>query len=263
MKADINGALIHYRREGAGLPVLMLHAAIADSRMWQPQADEFAKHFDVVRPDTRGFGDSELPAARWSPVGDLIGIMDELALKPAHLIGCSMGAKFAIDMALDHPARISKLVLVGPGVSGANFSKKYPEVFAEVRAADEAKDFEAFNQADTRLFLDGPRRPRGHVGGDIRKLVLEMNALRMRSDFENAPMDELDPPAIGRLNEITAPTLVVIGDEDAPSVFDNVELIMDSIKGARKAVIHDAAHLPNLEHPEEFNRIVLDFLLED
>jgi pimeloyl-ACP methyl ester carboxylesterase len=76
-------------------------------------------------------------------------------------------------------------------------------------------------------------------------------------------MDELDPPAIGRLNEVTAPTLVVIGDEDVPSVFDNVELIMDSIKGARKAVIHDAAHLPNLEHPEEFNRIVLDFLLED
>jgi pimeloyl-ACP methyl ester carboxylesterase len=85
----------------------------------------------------------------------------------------------------------------------------------------------------------------------------------MRSDFESAPMDDLDPPAIGRLNEVTAPTLVVIGDEDVPSVFDNVELIMDSIKGARKAVIHDAAHLPNLEHPEEFNRIVLDFLLED
>ncbi len=136
-------------------------------------------------------------------------------------------------------------------------------MFAEVRAADEAKDFEAFNQAETRLFLDGPRRPRGHVGGDIRRLVLEMNRLRMRSDFESAPMDELDPPAIGRLNEVTAPTLVVIGDEDVPSVFDNVELIMDSIKGARKAVIHDAAHLLNLEHPDEFNRIVLDFLLED
>jgi pimeloyl-ACP methyl ester carboxylesterase len=76
-------------------------------------------------------------------------------------------------------------------------------------------------------------------------------------------MDELDPPAIGRLNEISAPTLVVIGDEDIPSVFDRVDLVMDSIKGARKAVIHDAAHLPNLEHPAEFNRIVLNFLTED
>jgi pimeloyl-ACP methyl ester carboxylesterase len=90
-----------------------------------------------------------------------------------------------------------------------------------------------------------------------------MNRRDMRNDHESAPMDELNPPAIGRLNEISAPTLVVIGDEDIPSVFDRVDLVMDSIKGARKAVIRDAAHLPNLEHPAEFNRLVLDFLLED
>ena len=66
MKVDVNGAHIHYRREGAGFPVLMLHAGIADSRMWQQQVDELARHFDVVRPDTRGFGDSELPPQRWS-----------------------------------------------------------------------------------------------------------------------------------------------------------------------------------------------------
>ncbi len=138
--------------------------------------------------------------------------------------------------------------------------KKYPEVFAEVKAAEEAKDFEALNEAEARLWLDGPRRPRGHIGGELRELFLDMNGRNLHNDFANAPTDELDPPAIGRLNEITAPTLVVIGDEDVPSVFDNVDLVMDSIKGVRKAVIHDAAHLPNLEHPEEFNRIVLEFL---
>lgn len=260
MKTEINGARIHYRREGAGFPILMLHAGIADSRMWQPQADEFARHFDVIRPDTRGFGESELPPRRWSPVGDVIALMDELSLKPAHVIGCSMGGALAIDLALDHPARVSKLVLVGSGVGGANFGKKYPEIFAEVRAADDAKDFEALNEAEARLFLDGPRRPRGHIGGELRELFLDMNGRTMHNDFDSAPMDELDPPAIGRLNEITAPTLVVIGDEDIPPVLDNIDLLMGSIKGARKAVIHDAAHLPNLEHPEEFNRIVLDFL---
>jgi pimeloyl-ACP methyl ester carboxylesterase len=190
----------------------------------------------------------------------MIALMDELALKPVHVIGCSMGGRIAIDLALDHPARVSKLVLVGPGVSGANFSKKYPDVFAEVRAADEAKDFEALNEAEARVFLDGPGRPRGHVVGELRELFLDMNGRKFQSDFESAPTDDLDPPAIGRLNEITAPALVVVGDEDVPNVMDNVELVMDSIKGARKAVIHDAAHLPNLEHPEEFNRIVLDFL---
>lgn len=262
MKADINGAQIHYLREGTGFPVLMLHAAIADSRMWQPQMNEFAKQFDVVCPDTRGFGDSELPPTRWSPVADVIALMDNLALKPAHVIGSSMGGRLAIDLALDHPARVSKLVLVGPGVGGASFGKKYPEVFAEVKAAEEAKDFEALNEAEARLWLDGPRRPCGHVGGELRDLFLDMNGRNVHTDFESALTDELDPPAIGRLNEITAPTLVVIGDEDVPSVLDNVELLMDSIKGARKAVIHDAAHLPNLEHPELFNRTVLDFLLD-
>ncbi len=260
MKADINGARIHYRREGAGFPILMFHAGIADSRMWQPQADEFAKEFDVIRPDMRGFGDSELPPRRWSPVGDVIALIDELGLKPAHLIGCSLGGGLAVELALDHPARISKLVLVGPSVSGANFGKKYPELFAEVRAADEAKDHNALNEAEARLFLDGPRRPPGHVGGELRELFLDMNGRTMHNDFESAPMEELEPPAAGRLSEITAPTLVVVGDEDIPPVLDNVELVMDSIKGARKAVIHDAAHLPNLEHPEEFNRIVLEFL---
>ena len=260
MNTEINGARIHYRREGAGFPILMLHAGIADSRMWQPQADEFATHFDVIRPDARGFGESELPPRRWSPVGDAIALMDELTLKPAHVMGCSMGGALAIDLALDHPARVSKLVLVGAAVGGANFGKRYPEIFAEVRAADEAKDFEALNEAEARLFLDGPRRPRGHVGGELRELFLDMNGRTMHNDFDSAPMDELDPPAIGRLHEITAPTLVVVGDEDIPPVLDSIDLLMDSIKGARKAVIHDAAHLPNLEHPAEFNRIVLDFL---
>lgn len=262
MKADINGAQIHYLREGSGFPVLMLHAAIADSRMWRPQMDEFAKQFDVVCPDTRGFGESELPPARWSPVGDVTGLIDELALKPAHVIGCSMGGRIAIDMALDHPARVSKLVLVAPGVSGTNFGKKYPELWTEVDAAEEAKDMNALNEAAARIWLDGPRRSRGFVGGALRELFFDMNARSLLSDFKSAPIDDLDPPAIGRLHEITAQTLVIVGDEDVPNVFDVVELLMDSIKGARKAVICDAAHLPNLEHPEEFNRIVLDFLLE-
>ena len=118
MKTQINGANIHYRGEGAGFPIVMLHAGVADSRMWQAQADEFAKQFDVVRPDMRGFGDSELPPHPWKPREDLLALMDELRLKPAHLVGCSMGGSLAIDFVIDHPERVSKLVLVGAGVGG-------------------------------------------------------------------------------------------------------------------------------------------------
>ena len=261
MDVTLNGARIRYERTGSGIPVLLLHAGIADLRMWEPQVHHFAKHFDVIRPDMRGFGGSEMPPERWSPHGDLLALMDELHLKPAHLVGCSVGSAVALDFALDHPDRVSKLVLVGPSIGGANFGKKYPEVFADIRAADEAHDMEALNRAEMRLFLDGPNRPAGYVKGPLRELFLDMNGKTLALDWDSAPTDELDPPAAGRLDEITAPALVVVGDEDVPTVFDAVELLMESLPHARKAVIHDAAHLPNLEHPDEFNRVVLEFLL--
>ena len=261
MEATINGARIHFERAGEGLPVLFLHAGVADSRMWEPQIRAFARRFDCVAPDMRGFGKSKLPPQPWSPIADVLGLIDHLQLKPAHLVGCSIGAGLAIDFALEHAERISKLVLVGPGIGGAHFGQKYPDLFAEVEAADRAGDHQAIVEADARLWLDGPRRPPGYVKDPVRSLFVEMDS-NFDSDFEKAPIAEIDPPAVQRLHEITAPTLVVVGDEDAPPVFDAVELLMEKVPHARKAVIHDAAHLPNLEHPDDFNRIVLEFLLE-
>jgi 3-oxoadipate enol-lactonase len=261
METTLHGARIHYERSGDGLPVIFLHAGIADSRMWEPQAALFAKHFDVIRPDRRGFGESELPTARWSPVADLLALMDQLALKPAHLVGCSIGGRLAIDFALDHPERVSKLVLVAPGVGGAKFGERYPELGAEVTAAEEAHDLAAVNQAEMYLWLDGPRRRRGYVRQPLRDLFLDMNGRSLQRDFTLAPIEEIDPPAVERLHEITAPTLVVVGDEDLPPVLDTVDLLMEQVPHARKRIIHDAAHLPNLEHPDEFNRLVLEFLL--
>jgi 3-oxoadipate enol-lactonase len=262
METTLNGARISYERAGEGLPVILLHAGVADNRMWQPQVRAFAGHFDVIAPDMRGFGHSTLPAQRWSPVADLLALIDELHLKPAHLVGCSLGGGLAIDFALEHGERISKLVLVGPGVGGVQFGTKYPELFSEAEAAEKAGDQRAIVEADARLWLDGPGRPTGYVKDPIRKLFFEMDS-NFDSDFESAPIDHIEPRAAGRLDEITAPTLVVVGDKDVPPVFDAVELLMEKVRHARKAVIHDAAHLPNLEHPDEFNRIVLEFLLED
>ena len=262
MQATVNGARIHYERTGEGLPLFLLHAGVADHRMWELQVAPFAKYFDVVRPDLRGFGQSELPAVRWSPVDDLLALMNTLHEKPAHLVGCSMGAQIAIDFVLQHGERISKLVLVGPGIGGAEFGPKYPELWTEVEAADKAGDMDAVNAAEMRIWLDGPRRPQGYVKEPLRSLFLDMNGSNFKNDWDSAPMEKIEPPAIGRLHEITAPTLVVYGDADAPPIFDAVDALMDEVPQARKAVIHDAAHLPNLEHPDEFNRIVLEFLLE-
>jgi 3-oxoadipate enol-lactonase len=259
MDVTLNGARINYERSGAGFPVIFLHAGIADSRMWEPQVTAFAKQFDVIRPDRRGLGKSELPPKPWSPVDDLLALIDDLGLKPVHLIGCSMGGGIAIDFALDHPDRISKLVLVGSSIGGFTFRPEHAHVFAEAAAARKAGDLAALNEAMLHLFLDGPDRPRGYVAEPLRKLFLDMNGRAIRADFEKAPPAQ-DLLAVRRLHEITAPTLVIVGDKDVPTVLEAAQLLTDSIRGASKAIIHDAAHLPNLEHPTEFNRLVLDFL---
>jgi pimeloyl-ACP methyl ester carboxylesterase len=262
LEATINGARLYYEREGATFPIIFLHAGIADSRMWEPQAGAFADRFDVIRPDLRGFGKSELPPTPWSPVKDLLGLIDELGLKPVHLVGCSMGGAVAIDFALDHPDRISKLVLVGSAIGGFTFRPEHAHLFADAATARKAGDLDALNEAMLYLFLDGPNRPRGYITEPLRTLFLDMNGIAVRADFETAPPAQ-NVLAIRRLHEITAPTMVIVGDKDVPTVLEAADLLGESIPGSRKAIIHDAAHLPNLEHPDEFNKVVLDFLLAD
>lgn len=260
MEALINGARIHYERSGKGIPVLFIHAGIADSRMWEPQAKAFADQFDMIRPDLRGFGDSELPAGQYSARADLVGLLDHLGVERVHVVACSMGGSLAIDLALEHPDRVDRLVLVASGVSGLKLGEMDAALFADVEAADKAGDMEAVNLAEVRLWVDGPRRPEGSAPAAVRDLVLDMNGRTLRTDWASAKHLALDPPAIERLGEISAPTLVIVGDQDLPHAFANADVIASRVPDARKVIIKDAAHLPNLERPEEFNRVLLDFL---
>jgi 3-oxoadipate enol-lactonase len=263
MEVSLNGTRIHYERSGTGSPLLLIHAGIADSRMWAPQVQAFANDFDMIRPDLRGYGDSELPPGSYSLLSDLIALLDNLEVDRVHVVGCSMGGALAIDFVLEHPDRVDRLVLVGSGVSGSNLAEADAALAVEIEAAEKTRDLDAVNRAEVRLWVDGPRRPEGSAPAAIRELVLDMNGRALRSDWDSAEDERLDPPAIDRLSEITAPTLVIVGDEDLPHTSANADLIASRIAGSRTVVIKDAAHLPSLERPEEFNRVVLDFLTEN
>jgi 3-oxoadipate enol-lactonase len=260
MDATLNGARIHYERSGKGFPVLFIHAGIADSRMWEPQARAFAKQFDMVRPDLRGFGDTALPPAPYSGVADLDALLDHLRIDRAHVVGCSMGGTLALDLALEHPRRVERLVLIAAGVSGSNLGAADAALFTEVEEADKAGDMDAVNRAEVRLWVDGPRRREGTAPATVRALVLDMNGRSLHTDWASAESQPVARPAIGRLGEIAAPTLVIVGDQDLPHCLANADLIASKVPGARKVLIKDAAHLPSLERPEEFNRVLLEFL---
>jgi pimeloyl-ACP methyl ester carboxylesterase len=260
MDVTLNGARIHYERSGAGFPVLFIHAGIADSRMWEPQAAAFADRFDMIRPDLRGFGDTELPAAPYSGLADIVALLDRLEIDRAHVVGCSMGGTLAIDLALEHPQRVERLVLVAAGVSGSNLGATDAALFTEIEDADKAGDMDAVNRAEVRLWVDGPRRREGSAPATVRALVLDMNGRSLHTDWASAEAQPIDRPAIDRLGEISAPTLVIVGDQDLPHCLANADLITSKVPGARKVIIKDTAHLPSLERPEEFNPVLLDFL---
>lgn len=266
-KASVNGAKLYYEVGGAGHPLVLLHEGIADSRMYDDQFNAFAQHYRVVRFDLRGFGQSDLPP-RDKPVAlheDLYGLLAFLGIKKTYVLGMSMGGAIALDFTLAHPAMVDALILVASGVSGydmTSFEAAYQAIGEEIEEALKRGDDERASELETRIWVDGPDRTPQQVDPGVRQRVYEMNLHNYRhmGTVEFPPPQELDPPALARLGEVAVPTCLIIGDKDVREMLSITEKLEQGIPGARKVVMHDVAHALNMEQPEEFNRIVLDFL---
>jgi pimeloyl-ACP methyl ester carboxylesterase len=264
--ADVNGARLYYEVAGTGNPVIFSHAGIADHRMWNDQFEAFAQRYRVIRYDHRGMGQSSMPAGPFSLREDIYGLGRFLGADRAYVIGCSMGGSAALDCALAHPDFVDALVLVDSGMSGEQWTPEDEaegeRIFGPIGAAVERGDIDAANEMEVKIWVDGLRRTPEQVNPAVRKLVLDMNLnmFKRAEEFKRGEAQPLDPPAAGRLHEVRCPTLVIVGDEDLPFELRTADTMAAGIPNARKVVIHDAAHLPSMEKPEEFNRIVLDFL---
>ncbi len=261
--AGVNGALLHYEVVGDGEPLILVHAGIADSRMWSAQVAPFALRYRVVRYDMRGFGGSAMAEGPYSHHDDLRGLLDFLGIERASFVGCSLGGKTVLNFALEHPERTEALVLVGPAVGGFEPDVEPPGQWDELVAADEAGDPERVSELEVQIWVDGPGRRPGAVDPAVRDLVREMNLIALKNEsLELGEELQLEPPAAARLGEVRAPSLIVVGDRDRPEVMARFELLERDLPAARKVVMSGVAHLPNMERPEEFDRIVLDFLGE-
>ncbi|MGH3146102.1 MAG: alpha/beta fold hydrolase [Rubrobacter sp.] len=259
--ADVNGAQIRYEVVGEGEPLVLVHAGIADSRMWDGQVEAFARDYRVIRYDLRGFGETAMVEGPYAHHEDLRGLLDSLEFERAHLVGCSMGGGAALDFALRHPERVRSLVLVGSAVSGFHGDFGPPEQWDELVAADEEGDLELVSELEVQIWVDGPGRSPEDVDGSVRDLVREMNLIALRNEDSGLGEElEPEPPSVDRLPEIQAWALILVGDEDQPRTIAAADLLERELPNARKVVMTDTAHLPNMERPEEFNRIVMDFL---
>jgi len=252
---------LHREVVGEGPPVVLVHAGICDSRMWDPQWESFRRAHRVVRYDLRGFGRSPLAPGRYSPPGELIALLDELALGPAALVGASMGGGISLQVAVARPDLVSALVLVGSGVRGHGWSDYVTRSWAAEEAAFERGDLDAAVEVNLETWVDGPDRSPDEVDPEVRSRVAEMqrNAFELALDCPDAQEEVLVLDIGDRLDEISVPTLAVVGEYDVPDVHMIAERLEREI-GATRVTIDGAAHLPNLEQPREFDDLVLAFL---
>jgi pimeloyl-ACP methyl ester carboxylesterase len=256
--ADINGGRLYYEVAGDGPTLVLAHAGIADRTMWDDQFLSFAQHYRVIRFDFWGFGKSTITNDKFFLHQDLYKLLKYLGVEQAYFVGCSLGGRVVIDLALEYPKMVSTLVLVSSGLSGYQFAGDvFTRFVNQIIAAREQDDYERVCELRIQLWIDGQSRTPDQVDPRVRERVREMLLSRPGAQGEG---QQLEPSAIGRLSEIEVPTLIMIGDQDEANIVTIADLLAANVHGARIITIPDTAHLPNMEKPEHFNRVVLEFL---
>lgn len=258
---QINDARLFYRSAGEGPPLVFVHAGIADSRLWRRQLNAFADQYRVITYDLRGYGKSEHPSQPFAHYRDLADLLDALDIDSAHFVGASMGGATVLDFALEQPHRVTSLTLAAPAIGGYEFTDEETLAgWAEATEAFEAGDFERAATIESAMWLAGPDRSLDDVDSESRKLVRSMLLRSYELENEEATESELEPPAIDRLDELSVPMLLIIGELDTSDMTSIAELLEGEVPTCRLEVVNDAAHLPSLECPKEFEEIVGSFL---
>lgn len=254
--AEVNGTKLYYETMGKGRAVVFIHGGLVDSRMWDDQLAEFARHYRVVRYDLRGFGKSDFPAAPFSHVKDLYALLKFLKVDRASLVGLSLGGMIAIDFALEHAEMVDALVLTSSSLRGYQSPRNEKSV-AVYKALEEQGKAKAIE-----MWLEHPFFATGKNRSDYQRRMRIMLTDNFKNWAAETPISVTwpTPPAIERLSSINAPVLIVAGESDAPNILAIAETLKGRIKNAEKVTIPGVSHHLNLEKPKEYNKIVLNFL---
>ena len=259
--AEVNGARIYYEQAGEGRPLVMLHAGIADSRMWSDQVEYFAPYYTVITCDLRGFGKTAMPKGRYAHYRDLAGLLDTLGCDSVILMGCSMGGSAAIDFALEYPERVLALVLVSSALDGYRFEDdRTRDSWKQVDKAVGKKKYDKAADLEIEQWVVGSWRSSAKVDSSIIDLVHDMIVTHYDNKPDRGEEEGPDELAIDRIAQIKAPTLILTGDLDASDILNIASLLDKEIPDSKKISILDTAHLPNLEKPVAFNLLVYQFL---
>lgn len=249
-----------YQEDGHCEPVFWIHGLGIDHRIWALQIPLFSRHFRCLAFDNRDAGQSDRSPGSYTIqtiADDAIRLMDALAIDQAHIVGISMGGAVAQELAIAYPTRVKRLVLVSTYTSTDRRGTDILNSFALMRARFSREEYAratspwVFTYEDYRIpglaesvitrFLEDPY----FLPSDVYARQIEA----ARSHFTE-----------DRLSQITAPTLIVAGDEDLMTPMRFSRTLHERIPGAKLEVIRGGGHALVITHAEEFNRIVLSFL---
>jgi pimeloyl-ACP methyl ester carboxylesterase len=255
---------------------VLVPGEVVDSRIWNDQVAAFAERYAVVRFDLRGSGRSDSGTEPFTYVGDMATVLRTLQVDRAYLVGIADGATLAVEYALEHPHQVEALVLVNTSVRGyvpATISSearaRLAEVFSQMLQPALNPSPDVTLEERTQQFIEfGMSLPENSLerpeARERMRIMATEYAQRILADLAGSMQRRehawLEPPAFQRLSELHVPTLIVVGGQlpfDAPQA---VEALSRAIAGAKVVLMPTESTMINLEQPEAFNRIVLDFL---
>ena len=265
--ADVNGTRVHYHEMGGGPALIMIHGSGPGASGWSNynrNVDALSKQFKLIIPDLPGFGQSDMKPVDakvpgwWSDI--MLGLMDGLGIGKAHFVGNSMGGMITLKLALEHPERVDRMLLMGTGGGHPVFSTwPSPGIINLVTAyegdgitAEKVKGFISQSLFDQSLITEELVAQRLEAAMDPR--IVAQPPMR---PGPGGPPEDLWRDA--RLTRLPHETLIVWGREDRVLPLDNGMILLKQIQRAQLHVIPQCGHWVMWEQAAEFNRIALSF----
>jgi 3-oxoadipate enol-lactonase len=256
---ELDGAPLAYDLVGEGPPLVLVHAGVADRRMWDPQVAPLSERFTVVRYDLRGFGRSPDAPGRYAHHEQLLALLDHVGFDRVTGVGCSMGSFVLLSAAVVAPGRFRQLVVLSPVIDGVEPTGSVRQAWREEAEALDAGDVDRAVEVNLATWIDGPHRGPDDVDPEVRAWVGRMQADVFAHGLAGEE-EELEPGPGEQLDRLSMPVCVVTGTLDQRWVLDCADRLAAGLPDVQLHAVDGVAHLPNVEAPERVTTLLLDLL---
>lgn len=256
-----SGATVYFETAGSGPSLLLIHAGIADSRMWEYEFHRLAQQFQVTRFDLPGFGQSSFTGGPFSYTMMINELLDHLAIKQTYIFAASFGGKLALDFVTAHPERCIRLALEAPAIDEWSFSEELQQYDAKEEHLLAAGLFEQAAELNYHTWILRDRQPEA-IAFQLKKQLIEMQMTAFTQPEPLILVEELAAaPVSTMLDQLQFPVLIMIGSHDLNDFQDISAFLHQKITHSKKVIIPGVAHLANLEAPEFITSLVVSFFL--